>query len=659
MISERLGAWLVTLERLRADQKARQLSRASRVDAIARLMAHGADREGRPAGAVTKSAPKSGRSIETARSPAHRASLVAGAPAAAPRPRPLWEDLPRVKPDPTTIATTSAPSRHPLKAGAGPTPALKAAQLAAGHQPAVLKIVSYGSGKTRATAMGKYVQRDDVALETHDGQLLEDHEAVAVEMEEWSKTFDRRRPSDDMMTVTMRVDGLTDTPEGRQRLAAAVAAGFAGHRHASRIDVAKDGGLRASVVAAFAGKRTVRGKNGDETIRDRFLMADSRQRGPRDLSPLSRRLIAERAAQSVGASREAVSLALEAAAYGKNGATCHLAGLARGGAAQLDDGKRLATDAEAGALAKGWARQLESREPRDVMHMVLSAKAGADPQAVVNAARSFLHDAFADHKFAFGLHTDKLESTGHMHVHAIIAVRGETGQRLNPGPAALRSWRESYALHAQAQGLKIVATSAAERASMQSYGAKDKAIVEAAERPRSKREAADRAYARANTDLVENARRRIERARTNPIRIPETEPQRRAVNESLRAWRGVLAERPQNPIAGASVIRLGKAQACANVITEVSRASASFSQRAAMSDATGEQMRKDLRQLNQTLAGTAATLSGETRQRFMERTARAMETMALQTDLKAMQERGVTEISVEEFARMAARPPNA
>jgi type IV secretory pathway VirD2 relaxase len=75
----------------------------------------------------------------------------------------------------------------------------------------------------------------------------------------------------------------------------------------------------------------------------------------------------------------------------------------------------------------------------------------------------------------------------------IVAVRNAEGVKIHPGPQDFRHWRETFAEHAQMQGLKIVATTAAERASSKSYGPKDKAIVDAADHPRPGREARDRA----------------------------------------------------------------------------------------------------------------------------------------------------------------------
>lgn len=61
--------------------------------------------------------------------------------------------------------------------------------LSQGYQPAVVKVISYAHGVTRATANGQYVQRDDAVLETHDGRIIRDKEGVAEEIRAWSKDF--------------------------------------------------------------------------------------------------------------------------------------------------------------------------------------------------------------------------------------------------------------------------------------------------------------------------------------------------------------------------------------------------------------------------------------------------------------------------------------
>ena len=96
--------------------------------------------------------------------------------------------------------------------------------------------MSYARGTARATATGQYVRREDVALETHDGRMLGDREAVAEEVKAWSASFSKRAESQDVAAIRLKLHGVGDTPEGRERYEKAVAAGFAGHRHAYRID---------------------------------------------------------------------------------------------------------------------------------------------------------------------------------------------------------------------------------------------------------------------------------------------------------------------------------------------------------------------------------------------------------------------------------------
>ncbi|MCZ8271942.1 MAG: relaxase/mobilization nuclease domain-containing protein, partial [Beijerinckiaceae bacterium] len=218
-------------------------------------------------------------------------------------------------------------------------------------------------------------------------------------------------------------------------------------------------------------------------------------------------------------------------------------------------------------VTRDWGRHLRSQSPRDTMHMVVSAKAGTDVKAFTNAVRSFLHQQFADHKFMFGVHTDKSE-TGHIHAHAIVAVRSESGTKLHPGPSDLAQWRVNYASHAREHGLKVVATRAAEQASSRSYGPKDKSIVDVATNPRPQRKEQDRTYAGdpRNANLIRNAQERMAIARTNPVRIPMTERERAGVRESLEHWRGMAKADPTNEMARSMVDRLSVAKEAGDAI---------------------------------------------------------------------------------------------
>uniref|UniRef100_A0A9E8A9M9 MobA/VirD2-like nuclease domain-containing protein n=1 Tax=Bosea sp. NBC_00436 TaxID=2969620 RepID=A0A9E8A9M9_9HYPH len=516
--------------------------------------------------------------------------------------------------------------------------------LAAGYQPAVLKVISYGHGVARATAIGQYIQRDQAALETHDGRLLGTQDAVAAEMKAWARDFDKRRESDDVAMFRLTVAGEKD-PE---RLTAAVEAAFAGHCYAYRVDRHDDGTVSARVVATMAGHSVVRGENGDETMHHRFHLSDARVQGDRRFSSPTRRMIADRVGAALSVSAETVDVApIGKASHGKAGVIYQLSRLTHDGEARSGEGETIATELQVRTTAHAWSKALRSFSPRDTMHMILSAKAGEDKEALVRAARGFLHEQFPEHKFAFALHDDK-EVDGHMHVHVIVAVKGEDGQRLRPGPADLRAWRELYAAYAQQQGLRIVATSAAYRASSQSYGPRDKAVVAVAERPREGREARDRAYAKANPHVVDKARQRIERARINPIRLPETRRQLAATGEGLRDWQAVAQAQPEHPVAAQYIARLTQSLASGKILVGLN----AYRKAPSMADATAAEMRENLKDISETVALAAGVMEGATKMEFMRRTAATMEKLAIQTDLKANQESGQIHMSEDEVRQL-------
>ncbi len=514
----------------------------------------------------------------------------------------------------------------------------RARQLAAGYQPAVIKVVSYARGAARATATGLYVQREDVPLETHDGRMLTDREAVADEIKAWSADFSKRAESQDVGAFRLKLEGVSDT-EGRATYEKAIVAAFSGHRYAARLDVDDKGEIEARVVAAMAGSGKERFR-----IREAQTADPDHEARPRRLDSVSDASVRARIAAATGVDAEAVAIRPGATSHSRDGVTYRLNKLIEMGTAIDDRGKSLSNVADARIASREWGPSLRSQSARDTMHLIISAKAGTDVAALTNAARAFLHDRFADHKFMFGIHTDK-ESAGHIHAHAVITVKNELGQKIHPNRETFAEWREVYAQHAQAQGLKIVATSAKERASSQSYGPKDKAIVEAADRPRPAREARDRAYAAdpANQRLIDNARQRIRTAKTNPIRLPMSALDRKVVNESIVAWKAVAVEQPSNRMAKDMLERLLMALTVGAILHTIGKRVECLTKEGEM-PITSEQMVQDLRLMNEAVSRTSDLLDGETKQQFRETSARYLETLANRIDLQRMQERGVQQL---------------
>jgi type IV secretion system T-DNA border endonuclease VirD2 len=533
-------------------------------------------------------------------------------------------------PRPSADVTSS-----PAVIGRGAPLISRARALAQGYQPAVVKVVSYAHGAARASATANYVDREDAILETQDGVELKGRAAINGEIAEWAKDFEPRKESQDVASVRFQVMGLKDTPADRGALEKAMSAAFAGHRYAYRIDALMDGVIEARAVVAFAG--TLR--EGETDTRERFYVTErhvAESFEARVFAPKSEARMKARIEAATGIGQHRIALEPGAPGNGPTSVVDRLTRLQEHGAAASDSGAVLDNPSAIQAESRSWRRDLRSFKPRDIMHLIVSAKAAVDVNAFRTAVRGFVHEQFSAHKFMFGVHTDKADA-GHVHAHVIVAVRDAEGVKIHPGPQDFRHWRETFAEHAQMQGLKIVATSAAERASSQSYGPKDKAIVDAADHPRPGREARDRAYASdpANKTLIDNARRRIEIARTNPIRMPASERQLAVANDSASTWRQLAREEPQSATASALAQRMQFSQAAGQAIaTLVNQALITQTMRNSAMPITAAQMGSDLKLLNEAVDKVGAVLPADTRAAFFERSGRYLEKLAARVDMQ-------------------------
>ncbi len=539
-----------------------------------------------------------------------------------------------------------------------------AALLARGYQPAVVKVISYAYGTTRATASAQYIERDEVELETHAGHRLPDKAAVAEEIKAWSSSFEKRAPSQDVVTVRLQLSGLRDNTEDRERLVGAAGAAFEGHRHALRIEVRATGEIEARAVIVMARTISSEEKTANQVARTngemrpalppRLRVIDQRIGNSED-APMRKVFDARSEAAmkagietATGYPQHGISIEPATPGHGRDALGQRLSALISKAPA-LDHIQRPIRNAgDIRDVTKDWGRHLRSQSPRDTMHMVLSAKAGTDVKVFTNAVRSYLHQQFADHKFMFGVHTDKAEA-GHIHAHAIVAVRSESGTKLHPGPADLAQWRVNYAAHAREHGLQVVATRAAEQASSRSYGPKDKSIVDVATNPRPQRKEQDRTYAGdpRNANLIRNAQARIENARANPVRIPMTERERAGVRESLEHWRGMAKADPTNEMARSMVDRLSVAKEAGDALgafkTSLSPKSAILSHLSANDKSRAPEMTenaerfadtmlRDLRQMNQRIAEVTSMLPEGAREQFTAQASRYLDKIAERID---------------------------
>jgi type IV secretion system T-DNA border endonuclease VirD2 len=414
------------------------------------------------------------------------------------------------------------------------------AQIAAGYRPAVVKVVSFASGIARANATATYIQRDGVELETESLLRLSNHDEVRNEIAKWSEQFGGRKDTDDVLNVTLKVSGLKDTEEDRATLARGVEAAFDGHKHAWRIEAREDGSIQAQVVTVMAGEfERFRMTEKSFLALDRKSQAAMRQRLDLD-----------------GIAPERVTFTSGKPGNGIDALTYRLGQLVEGGPARAGS-KEIKSDKSVQRIALAWKDDLNSFTVRDTMHMLVSANADTDIDAFRNAVRRFLHESFPANRYMWGIHADKREhGEGHIHAHVVVEMRGAYGDKLNPNITTFRNWREAFAEKAQAEGLKITASRASERASSQSYGNVDKSIIDAAEHPRKGREELDRAYAAAHPELIANARRRVSTARINPARFFVTKKQREDAEADLAEWVKTAKGDPENSIVNDHVSRL-------------------------------------------------------------------------------------------------------
>lgn len=143
---------------------------------------------------------------------------------------------------------------------------------------------------------------------------------------------------------------------------------------------------------------------------------------------------------------------------------------------------------------------------------------------------------------------------------------------------------------------------------------------------------------------------RIAIARSNPIRLPMSPPDRKVVNESVVTWRIVAAEQPANPQAKDMLERLLLAQAVGGILQAIGKRVEQLTREDAAMAITSQQMAKDLRLMNEAVSRTSGLLDGQTKQQFRETSARYLETLANRIDLQRAQESGVQQLSRSEVA---------
>jgi len=145
-------------------------------------------------------------------------------------------------------------------------------------------------------------------------------------------------------------------------------------------------------------------------------------------------------------------------AHGASKADAHLKYISRKGDVEVEDpqGSRLSDPEELKERIDEWSDDFDKRkDSRDTVNIVLSAPKNADRVSTEKAVRAFASKTFGEtNDYLFAIHND----TEHPHGHLMVKMRGYDGEKLNPGKADLRRWRETFAESLRENGIEVDAT---------------------------------------------------------------------------------------------------------------------------------------------------------------------------------------------------------
>jgi hypothetical protein len=453
----------------------------------------------------------------------------------------------------------------------------RAAGLAGGGQSAVIKVVSFAAGSTRVGALANYVSKDrqgGVITEDEDGVIL-GQQALAAKLASWKESLSGRTASKDI--ATMRFD-VHASGKSQEDVEGAIGQGFSGHHLAMRTEAIGEGVFEATIVVVAEGGSVT--KADGKTAKQARFAFDAK----------FETFIAGRVKAKLGDEAE-VDATVTGTSHGREGAVHALSRLVSAGMAVDETGKTLSSVADVKSAADSWKRDLGSRKARDAMHLVVSAKAGTDPEKFRATARDLLASEFENHQYFFAVHNDR----GHLHAHAVILVKGEDGQRLRPDISTFKSWRSRYAEIAQSHGINMVATRRLDTASPPSFKQGEAGLEGRGAAP-------------------EHLRRKIEAKRSNTVHIPVREEGRRRVASAYRDWQSIEAEAPvmDRPAVDQNLSRLATAVNMSHTAAGRAAAILPIEQRGAkMAKATAEYLTNEYNRANKVLNRALPRLDGE------------------------------------------------
>lgn len=330
------------------------------------------------------------------------------------------------------------------------------AAVSAGAQEAVFKVISSASSKVRAGALLSYIgtredengERADIPVYTNEGFILADGQDRKEFLDDFSGSFEAPLQNTNFIEVKFDLQEPTNDDELRDALNVAF-----DHKplvYARSRQTVKVYALTNKKAAAIS-KVLAEGRENS-----RSKVVEKLESGFVDAFANANITASAEIVAAVGNERKAAYFLQKF--IRSNRGVKHADGNSVKGAGNPQRAAAIVFDA--------WKKDIgHVAERRNAFHLLFSAKAGTDPQAVMLAARAVLEDKAFGHKYAFAYHGD----TQHVHVHVMVQAVNELGDRLNFRKGDLYDWREAFAEKARENNIAMVATSRHEHAKPRPY----------------------------------------------------------------------------------------------------------------------------------------------------------------------------------------------
>lgn len=341
-----------------------------------------------------------------------------------------------------------------------------------GNNAVVVKILSYGAGASSARNLLAYQSKEEKAHD-QDGREVTDLNAA---MRSWEREFGNRQGSKDILRLTYELENT-----GRDRVARALGAladdgfrdtGDTDRTYAFGVSEGVKGQTRLQFTLVIAREKKDRSDRGshdriaaeiedvhaidarlDKALRQEGIMPVSRY--PMEFSSGPKGLTATLHAMQRGSAE--VTLSTKTSIEERPGKSGRYQQGAERREITTRDHKQLTAEGKiVGAL-------MQTRQPRDFMHLLLSGPANVDRDRFILAGRDFLKEQFSGHRYAYAVH-NRNDLEKHPHLHVIVALRNASGKMLNPNIRDFTEWRTRFAEKARERGIAIDRQKRIERA---------------------------------------------------------------------------------------------------------------------------------------------------------------------------------------------------